>query len=101
MDQDTVPTVTDLSTIYAAQIVDEQSQRWQTLLSRFKSLYNKPAEHISRSPGRVNLIGEHVDYSLYNVVPMAVEQDVLVAIAATAESSDTRTTIELANIDSD
>lgn len=41
-------------------------------------------------------LGEHIDYCGYSVLPMAIEQDVVIAVAAT-ESQD----ILLSNVKSD
>ena len=56
--------------------------RANKLISNFENEFNgqKP-EAIIRVPGRVNLIGEHIDYCGYGVHPMAIEQDILVAVA--------------------
>lgn len=43
---------------------------------------------------RVNLIGEHIDYCGYAVCPMAIEQDILVAVALSTDNK-----IHLTNID--
>lgn len=44
--------------------------------------------------GRVNLIGEHIDYEGYSVLPMAIRQDMIVAIRR-AEGKEVR----VANVD--
>ena len=57
-------------------------ERIKKLLSTFEREFDgKKPEAVIRVPGRVNLIGEHIDYCGYGVHPMAIEQDILVAVA--------------------
>jgi galactokinase len=51
------------------------------LLAEFLRQYNKPAAYIIRSPGRVNIIGEHTDYNEGFVFPMAIEKAVWLGIS--------------------
>ena len=44
-------------------------QRYAMLLQQFKQLYHCEADFIARAPGRVNIIGEHIDYEGYGVLP--------------------------------
>jgi len=44
----------------------------QNLQQQFTKLYGKKAEHTFFSPGRVNLIGEHIDYNGGLVMPCAI-----------------------------
>lgn len=53
-----VPYKTSLADIYPEDALEAQTTRWNNLLSTFKSTYGKPADFVSRSPGRVNIIGE-------------------------------------------
>ena len=55
------------------------SVRYAELAERYTSLFGHPPTHIARAPGRINIIGEHIDYALFGVLPMAVDQDVLMA----------------------
>ncbi|TGZ84175.1 Galactokinase [Ascodesmis nigricans] len=82
-----VPISTSLSTVYPPDSVPHQQQRWEHLLCKFSETYGHAATFISRSPGRVNIIGEHIDYSLFSVLPMAVEADLLLACRITPDSS--------------
>ena len=50
-----------------------------------KSFQNKP-EHIFLSPGRINIIGEHVDYNDGFVLPAAINKYVCIAISANKNS---------------
>jgi galactokinase len=53
-----VPTKTSLADIYPGDALQAQTTRWNNLLSTFKDTYGKSADFVSRSPGRVNIIGE-------------------------------------------
>ena len=50
-----------------------------SMLTTFQERYGMSATHIITAPGRVNLIGEHIDYAGYSVLPMAISKIVHVA----------------------
>ena len=86
---DSIPIADSLAALYEPDAIPSQEQRWARLKTKFADLYPAQAiDFVARSPGRVNLIGEHVDYSLYNVLPMAIAADVLVAVAASTSQSE-------------
>ncbi|KAK9452543.1 ribosomal protein S5 domain 2-type protein [Dipodascopsis uninucleata] len=91
-----VPEVHRLENIYARTELHRQYLRWNNLKERFKSIYNQEIDFIARAPGRVNIIGEHIDYSWFPVMPMATCHDFLVAVAIDKTGSED---INLANID--
>jgi galactokinase len=47
----------------------------------FLELYGRPPEHVASAPGRVNLIGEHTDYSEGFVLPAAIPRKTVVQLA--------------------
>eukprot|EP00092_Neocalanus_flemingeri_P030622 GFUD01033250.1.p1 GENE.GFUD01033250.1~~GFUD01033250.1.p1 ORF type:complete len:462 (+),score=155.08 GFUD01033250.1:419-1804(+) len=70
--------------------------RYKDLKNEFEKKFVLPPDVLIRVPGRVNLIGEHIDYCGYAVLPMAIEQDVLVAVSKQAEGGPGLT---LCNVD--
>lgn len=51
------------------------------LISSFAHLFGKQPTLLSRAPGRVNLLGEHVDYNDGPVLPVAIDRTVRLAVA--------------------
>lgn len=43
-----------------------------TLIKEHLKIFNRPYDHVFFSPGRINLIGEHIDYNGGLVFPMAI-----------------------------
>lgn len=46
----------------------------------YKDVFNEKAELLVRSPGRVNIIGEHTDYNDGFVLPAAIDKAIYVAV---------------------
>ena len=82
-------TTNDYNQIYSQSSIHRASSRIDSLILAFtKKFMNEQPEFIIRSPGRVNLIGEHIDYCGYNVLPMAIEKDILFAVQIIDEGSN-------------
>ncbi|OCT47138.1 Galactokinase [Cladophialophora carrionii] len=99
-----VPKVDNLDYVYAGagegnDVPSELRHRFSNLIKTFGNKYGQKPEFVSRSPGRVNIIGEHVDYSLYNVLPAAVTVDVLVAVRVLPRDGRAEPIIKIANVD--
>ncbi|XP_053675271.1 N-acetylgalactosamine kinase-like [Anopheles nili] len=56
-------------------------ERVSRLVERFSDEFARAPSFVVRCSGRVNIIGEHVDYCGYPVFPMAIEQTILLAVA--------------------
>jgi N-acetylgalactosamine kinase len=59
----------------------------ETLQSGFQEAFpDAPEPRICRAPGRINLLGEHIDYSGLPVLPMAINRDIRIAYAPRKDS---------------
>lgn len=81
-----VPTVNDIS-FYSNK--ESQLARYNRIKEKFSEIYGQDAKLIARAPGRVNLIGEHIDYCHFSVLPMAIEVDVIAPFAPSGTSTIT------------
>lgn len=61
-------------------ISPEENRRVQELTREFDAAFGAEPEGVWRAPGRVNLIGEHLDYNNGLVLPFAIDRSALVAI---------------------
>ena len=52
---------------------------------KFKSIFAGESPLVVRSPGRVNLIGEHTDYNNGFVLPAAIDKAICMAVSARAD----------------
>lgn len=58
----------------------------QHTTKHFEKLFQKPAKYIFLSPGRINIIGEHVDYNDGFVLPAAINKYICFAISENKNS---------------
>jgi galactokinase len=54
----------------------------ELVIQEYQKRYQKPPDYLVRSPGRVNLIGEHTDYNNGWVLPMAIDRSIWVALSS-------------------
>ena len=53
----------------------------ETVTPYFIEYFGQAPTHVAAAPGRVNLIGEHTDYNNGFVMPMALDNHCVVAVA--------------------
>ncbi|OAY56156.1 galactokinase [Manihot esculenta] len=93
-----IPIYSSLEHVYGdGSPLEEAQLRYDTLKSKFLQVFGHPPDVYARSPGRVNLIGEHIDYEGYSVLPMAIRQDTIVAIRK-HDAGEAQKFIRIANV---
>ena len=65
------------------------------LQSEFQRRFGKAPVWLAHAPGRVNLLGEHVDYNDGLVLPIAIDRQVRIAAAPTSEAIATLHALDL------
>jgi galactokinase len=65
------------------------------VIEGFNKRFESPPQYVVRAPGRVNLLGEHVDYNDGFVMPMAIEQATYIAFRQSRNNYSTLTALDL------
>ena len=79
----TIPVFGNIKDVYGPETSDVE-ERYAKLAAAFTETHGEKPDLLARSPGRVNLIGEHIDYEGYSVPPMAIALDTIVPLKWTA-----------------
>ena len=61
----------------------------------FKQRFGKAPKYVARAPGRVNLLGEHVDYNGGFVLPAAIDRATWVAFGPSGSEHSTLVAVDL------
>ena len=80
-------------------IKQKHEKRYEQLKNRFKQQFKCLPKFYCRAPGRVNIIGEHIDYCGYSVLPAAIEQDFIMAYAPVEPGDEGGEEIHIYNIE--
>jgi len=67
----------------------------QRVFAAFRQRFGEVPEFFARAPGRVNLLGEHVDYNEGFVLPAAIDRDTLVAFRKSMSLHSTLLALDL------
>ena len=67
----------------------------ETIITRFQERFGEEPAHIIRAPGRVNLLGEHVDYNDGFVLPIAIDRATWLAFSPSDTDQTTLAALDL------
>src|SRR5215212_2467185 len=68
----------------------------ERIRSIFQGKFGSAPAHVARAPGRVNLLGEHVDYNEGFVLPAAIDRAVWLAFSPEETDQTTLAALDLA-----
>ncbi len=60
--------LSDVNSLYSS----DNRARYERMIEVFVKVYGHKPEFIARAPGRVDIIGGHLDYNDYPVLPIAL-----------------------------
>jgi galactokinase len=67
----------------------------ETIITNFQECFGEAPAHVVRAPGRVNLLGEHVDYNDGFVLPIAIDREVWLAFSPSDTDQTTLRAVDM------
>jgi galactokinase len=67
----------------------------ETVIAKFQARFGEAPAHVVRAPGRVNLLGEHVDYNDGFVLPIAIDRATWLAFSPSDTGQTTLRAVDL------
>jgi galactokinase len=67
----------------------------ETVVEKFQECFGEVPAHVVRAPGRVNLLGEHVDYNDGFVLPIAIDRATWLALSPSDTDQTTLRALDL------
>ena len=67
----------------------------ETIIANFQECFGEAPAHVVRAPGRVNLLGEHVDYNDGFVLPIAIDREVWLAFSPSDTDQTTLRAVDM------
>lgn len=67
----------------------------EAVITKFQECFGEAPAHVVRAPGRVNLLGEHVDYNDGFVLPIAIDRATWLAFSPSDTDQTTLTALDL------
>jgi galactokinase len=67
----------------------------ETIIAKFQECFGEAPAHVVRAPGRVNLLGEHVDYNDGFVLPIAIDREVWLAFSPSDADQTTLRAVDM------
>jgi galactokinase len=75
---------------------DRMSLR-ETVIAKFQERFGESPVHLVRAPGRVNLLGEHVDYNDGFVLPIAIDRATWLAFSSSETEQTTLRALDVSD----
>jgi N-acetylgalactosamine kinase len=73
----------------ATELNDAERSRISSAAERCERATGSAAKYVIRTPGRINLIGDHIDYHGFPVLPMAIENCIFLCVSTPSPGSQT------------